>query len=55
MINRERIPRDVIVVGGSAGGIEAVTGLLGALPATGIVPLPGRSIATVVWSVAKKT
>jgi hypothetical protein len=28
---------------------------LGALPATGVVQLPGRSIATVVWSVAKKT
>ena len=28
---------------------------LGALPATGVVALPGRSIATVVWSVAKKT
>ena len=28
---------------------------MGALPATGVVQLPGRSIATVVWSVAKKT
>jgi two-component system chemotaxis response regulator CheB len=34
VINRERIARDVIVIGGSAGGIEAVSGLLGALPAT---------------------
>lgn len=34
MINRQRTPRDLIVIGGSAGGVEALTMLLARLPPT---------------------
>lgn len=34
VLNRDRIRRDVVVVGASAGGLAAVIDLLGALPAT---------------------
>ena len=43
MINGGRIPRDFIGVGASAGGVEALIGLIGALPAD----LPGTVVVVI--------